>query len=106
MAAARVKNTPFFEEGEGLRNSGSSKGARAAFDFRNAVGILANEFTFGFGAVGFVAFPVASGLLADGLTLGFRSLAVGNAVRLFAHSDTFRAVEHFAAFIRAFNLKK
>jgi hypothetical protein len=51
-----------------------------------------------------VAFPIASGLLAYRFAFWFGSLAVSNAVRLFAYSDALRAVEHFAAFIRAFNL--
>jgi len=104
--AASLVRFSFFEEGEGLSNSGSSLITVATVDFRNAVGIFTDEFTFGFGAVGFVTLPVASGFFAHGFAFRFRSLAVGNAVRLFAHSDTFRAVEHFAAFIRAFNLKK
>ena len=81
----------------------SSHGAGAAVDFRNAVGVLADEFTFGLGAVGLVAFPVASGLLAYRLTFRLGSLAVGDAVRLFADGDALGAVEHLAAFIRAFN---
>jgi len=32
----------FFEEGERLSNSRSSESARAAFDFRNAIGIFAD----------------------------------------------------------------
>ncbi len=87
-----------------MRNSGSSEGTRAAFDFRNAVGVLANQLAFGFGAVGLVAFPVTSGLFAYGLTFRLGSLAVGHAVRLFADGDAFGAVEHFTSFIRAFNL--
>jgi hypothetical protein len=53
-----------------------------------------------------VAFPVAAGFLADGFAFGFRSLAVGDAVGLLANSHAFRAVEEFAAFIRAFNLRE
>ena len=93
----------FLEEGEGLSNSRSSQSARAAFDFRHTVGVLANKLALGFGAVGLVAFPVASGFFADGFAFGFGGLAVSDAVRLFADGDTLRAVEHFATFIRAFN---
>jgi len=93
-----------FEEGEGLRNSGGSQGAGAALDFGDTVGVLADQLTFGLGTVGLVAFPVASGLLAHGLAFGFGSLAVGNAVGLFADGDALGAVEHFASFIRAFDL--
>ena len=93
----------FLEEGEGLSNSRSSQSARAAFDFRHTVGVLANKLALGFGAVGLVAFPVASGFFAYGFAFGFRSLAVSNAVRLFADGNTFRAVKHFTTFVRAFN---
>ena len=86
-----------------MRNFRGSHSAGAAVNFGNAVGVFAYEFTFGFGAVGFVAFPVTFGFLADGLAFWFGSLAVSNAVRLFADSDAFRAVEHFASFIGAFN---
>ena len=51
-----------------------------------------------------MTFPVASGLFADWLAFGLGSLTVSNAMRLFAHSYTFRTVEHLASFIRAFNL--
>ena len=93
----------FLEEGEGLSNSGGSKSARAALDFRNTVGVLTNELTLGFGAVGLVAFPVASRFFADGFTFRLGGLAVSDAVGLLADGDTLGAVEHFAAFIRAFD---
>lgn len=51
-----------------------------------------------------MAFPVALGLLADGLALGFGSLAMGDAMGLFADSNALRAVEQLAAFVRALNL--
>ncbi len=92
----------FLEEGEGLSNSGSSKGARAAFNFRNTIGVFANQLALGLRTVGFMTFPVAFGLLTDWFTLGFRSLAVSDAMRLFANCDTLRAVEHFASFVWAF----
>jgi hypothetical protein len=91
----------FLEEGEGRRESRSTNGTRAALNFRSTVRVLANQFTFGFRASGFVAFPVALGLFTDGFALRFRSLAMGDAVRLFANSDALRAVEHFAAFVGA-----
>jgi hypothetical protein len=51
-----------------------------------------------------MAFPIAFRFFADSLTFWFRGLAVGYTVRLFANRDALRAVEHFAAFIRAFYL--
>ena len=86
-----------------MSNSGSSQSARAAFNFRNAVRIFANKFAFGFGAVGLVAFPVAFRFFANRFAFRLGSLAMSNAVRLFADSYAFRAVKHFTAFIRAFD---
>jgi len=77
--------------------------ARAAFYFRSAVWIFANQFTFWLRAAGFFAFPITFRLLADGFTFGFRGLTVSYAVRLFADSYTFWAVVLFAAFVGAFN---
>jgi hypothetical protein len=91
----------FLEEGKRIGDSRSSHSARAAFDFRNTVGIFADKFALGFGAVWFVAFPVTLWLFAYGLALGFRSLAVSNAVRSFAYSDTLWAVEQLASLVRA-----
>ena len=91
----------FLKEGERLSNSRRAHSARAALNFRSTVGVLADQFTFGFRAGGFVAFPVALGLFTDGFALRFRSLAVGDAVRLLADSDALRTVEHFAAFVGA-----
>ena len=93
----------FFKERERLSNSGSSQSARAAFNFRNAVGVFTNKFAFGFRAIGFVAFPVAFGFFANWLTFWLGSLAMSNAMGLFADSYAFRAVKHFTTFIRAFN---
>ena len=86
-----------------MGNSGSSEGARAALNFRHAVGVLTDELALGLGAVGLVAFPVTSGLFTDGFAFGLGSLAVCDTVRLFADGDALRAVEHFATFIRAFD---
>jgi hypothetical protein len=99
--AAVLVGFGFLEEGEWLGNAGSTHGALAAFDFRNAVGIFTDKFALGFRAVGFVAFPVALGFLADRLAFWFGSLAVGDAVRLFANCNALGAVEHFAAFVGA-----
>jgi len=101
--AALILFFSFFEEWERLSNSRSSQSAWAALNFRNAIRIFANKFAFGFGAVGFVAFPIAFGFFANRFTFWFRSLAMSNAMRLFANSYTFRAIKHFTAFIRAFN---
>jgi hypothetical protein len=94
----------FFEEWERLSNSRSTHSARAAFYFRNTVRVFANQFTFRFGALGFVTFPVTFGFFTNWFTFRFGSLAVSNAVGLFADSNTFRAVKHFASFIRALDL--
>jgi hypothetical protein len=50
-----------------------------------------------------VAFPVTFGFFANWFAFWFGGLAVGDAVWLFAYGDTFRAVEKFATFVRAFN---
>jgi hypothetical protein len=102
-SAASLVLLSFLEEGEGRGNSRGSSSARAALNFRSAIRIFTNKFALGFRAVGFMTFPVALGFLADSLALRFRSLAVSYAMRLLANCDTFRAVEHFAAFIRAFD---
>jgi len=101
--AALVLFLSFFEEGERLGNSRSSESARAAFNFRNAIGIFANKFALGFGAVGLVAFPVAFRFFANRFTFRLRSLAVSNTMRLFADSNALRAIKHFTSFIRALN---
>ncbi len=101
--AAIILLFSFFEEGERLSNSRSSQSARAAFNFRNAIRIFANKFALGFGAVRFVAFPVAFRFFADRFAFRLGSLAMGNAMRLFADSYAFWAVKHFTAFIRAFD---
>ena len=86
-----------------MSNSGSSQSAWTTLDLRDTVGVLANQLTLGFGAVGLVAFPVASRFFADGFTFRLGGLAVSDAVGLFADGHTFRTVEHFTTFIRAFN---
>ncbi len=101
--AAVLVGLGFLEEGEGLGHSGSSEGTRAAFNFGDAVGVLADQLALGFGAVGLVALPVAFGFLADGFTFRLGSLAVSDAVGLLADGDALGAVEHLAAFVGAFN---
>jgi len=101
--AALVLLFSFFKERERLSNSGCSKRARAALNFRNAIGIFANKFAFGLGAVGFVAFPIAFRFFAYRFAFWFRSLAMSYAMRLFANSYALRAIKHFASFIRAFD---
>ena len=51
-----------------------------------------------------MAFPVATRFFAYSFAFWFWRLTMGDAVRLLANSDAFRAVEHFAAFVGAFNL--
>ncbi len=94
----------FLEEGEGLSDSGGSHSAGAALNFRHAVGVFTDKFALGFGTGRLVAFPVASGFLANGFTLRLGGLAVSDAMRLFADSHTLGAVEEFTAFVRAFDL--
>jgi len=42
--------------------------------FGFTIGVFADELTFGFGTIGFGAFPVASGVFTNGFTFRFRSL--------------------------------
>jgi len=101
--AAVFVSFSFLKEWERLSNARSTHSALAAFNFRNAIGIFANKFALGFGAVGFMAFPVAFRFFADRLAFWFRSLAVGDAVRLFANSNALGAVKHFTTFVGAFD---
>jgi hypothetical protein len=101
--AALILFFSFFKEGEWLSNSRSSKCARTAFYFRNTIRIFTNEFTFRFRTGGFVAFPVTFRFFTNWFTFWFRSLAMSNAMWLFANSYTFWTVKHFTSFIRAFN---
>jgi len=78
--------------------------ALAAFQLRSTGGVFANQFTFGFGAFGFVAFPVASGFFTNGFAFGFGDLTMGNAMGGFANSDTFRTIFHFTSLIGAHDL--
>ena len=50
-----------------------------------------------------MAFPVTFGFFANWFAFWFRSLAMCNAMGLFADSDALGAVEHFTSLIRAFN---
>ena len=50
-----------------------------------------------------MAFPVTSWFFAYSFAFWLRSLAVSNAMGLFADSYALRTVEHFASFIWAFN---
>ena len=51
-----------------------------------------------------MAFPVASGFLADSLAFWLRGLAMGNAVGLLADSYALGAVEHLTSLVWAFDL--
>merc|ERR1712151_1024064 len=93
----------FLEEWERLSNFRSSHSTRAAINFRDTVGIFTNEFALGFGASGFVAFPVTFRFFAYWFAFWFGSLAMSNAMGLFANSDALRAVKHFTSFVWAFN---
>jgi hypothetical protein len=101
--ATLVISLSLLEEGIRRGNSRSSNSAGAALNFRSTVGIFTDEFALRLGALRFVTFPVAFGFLADSLTLRLRSLAMSDTMGLLANSDTFRAVKHFATFIRALN---
>jgi len=50
-----------------------------------------------------VAFPIALGFFTDWLAFWLGCLTMGNAMGLFADSNTFWAIEHFATFIWAFD---
>jgi len=91
----------FFEHRDS--NSNNTSGTRATFSFRFTGGVFTNEFTFGFGAFGFVAFPVTSGFFTDGFTFGFGGLTMGNTVGLFTDGNTFRAVFGFTGLVGTFN---
>jgi len=101
--AALILLFSFFEEWERLSNSRSSESARAAFNFRNAIGIFAYKFALWFGAIGLVTFPVAFGFFTNRFTFGLGSLAMSDAMRLFANSNALGAIEHFASFIGTFD---
>jgi hypothetical protein len=93
----------FFEEHNSFE--GGTVGVTfTAFDLGSASGVFANKLTFGFGAFGFVAFPVTFGFFTDGFTFGFGDLAMGDTVRRFTDGDTFGAVFHFACFFGAHDL--
>ena len=94
----------FFKEWEWLRYSRGSQSTWAAFDFRNAIGVFADQLAFRFRACRFLAFPVAFWFFTDWFAFWFRCLTVGNAMGLLAYSNTFWAVEHFTAFVWAFYL--
>ena len=106
-AASRVLFS-FFEEKDGGLSQGGSVAA-AAGNFRFTIRILADKLAFWLGALRLGAFPIASRLFTDSLALRFRGLhkiaylAMGDAVRLFAYSHTFRAVLSLAGLIRAFD---
>ena len=51
----------------------------------------------------FFAFPIAFWFFANWFAFWFGCLAVSDAMGLFAYSNAFRAVKHFAAFIWAFD---
>jgi len=93
-----------FLEKHGVSKRGSVSVTFAAFNLGSASGVFTNQFTFRFGAFGFVAFPVTSGFFTNSFTFGFRDLAVSNTVRRFADSDTFRAVFSFTGFFGAHDL--
>jgi len=71
---------------------------------RSTGGVFADEFALGFGAFGFVAFPVASGFFTNGFAFGFGDLTMGHAMRRFTNSDTFGAIFHFTGLIGTHDL--
>ena len=101
--AAILISLSFLKEWERLSNSGCTERAWAALNFRNAIRILENKLAFGLRTLRLVAFPIAFRFFTNWLAFVFGCLAVSDAMRLFADSYAFRAVKHFAAFIRAFN---
>ena len=93
----------FLKERERLSNSWRAKRTWAALNFRNTIRIFANKLALGLRAVRLVAFPITFRFFANRLTFWLRSLAVSDAMRLFANSNALGTVEHFAAFIRTFD---
>jgi len=94
----------FFENGEGSCNKGGDLAfAFAALNLGSASRVLANKLALGFGALGFVALPIAIGLLANCFANRLGDLAVSHAVRLLARVNAFRAVLRLASFIWAPN---
>ena len=51
-----------------------------------------------------MTFPVTTRFFADSFTFWLRCLAVSYAMRLFAHGNAFRTIEHFTSFVWAFYL--
>ena len=94
----------FLEERERSRYLRSSHGAGTAIHLRNAIWVLADQFTFWFRAIWLVALPIAPWLFTNRLTFWLWRLAVSHAMWLLANSHTFRAVEHLAALIGTFDL--
>ena len=68
---------------------------------RSASGVFTNQLTFGLGTKWLRTLPVAIGLGTYRFALGFGRLAVGYTVGGFANVHAFRAVCHFASFVRA-----
>jgi len=71
---------------------------------RSTGGVFADKFAFGFGAFGFVAFPVTSGFFTNGFTFGFGYLTMGNTMGRFTDGNAFGAIFHFTSLIGAHNL--
>jgi hypothetical protein len=92
----------FFKEWEWLSNSGSSQSTWAALNFRYAIGVFADQLAFRLRACRLLTFPITFWFLTDWLAFWLRCLAMSNAMGLLAYSNTFRAVEHFTAFVWAF----
>jgi len=91
----------FLKERERTGCSCSSSIALAAFNFRRAIWIFADQLAFWFRAIWFVTFPVTLGLFTDGLALRLRCLAMCHAMWSFADCYTFWAVKHLASFVWA-----
>ena len=102
-AASRI-TFRFFKEREWCRDSRLAHRTRATINFWNAIWVFTHQFTFWLWAVGFVAFPITSGLLAHRLAFRLGGLAVSHTMWLLAYRNTFWAIKHFTSFIWAFNL--
>jgi hypothetical protein len=93
----------FLKKRKRLTNNRHSIGTRTTLNLWCTIWIFANQLTFRFRALWFMAFPIAFRFFTHRFTFGFRCLTMCNTMWLFTYSNAFRAISSFASFIRAFN---
>jgi hypothetical protein len=93
----------FLKERERLSNSRSTHSTRAAFNLRNTIRVLTDKLALRLRASWLMTFPITSRLFTYSFTFRFRCLAVSDAMRLLANSNTFWAIKHFTSLVRTFN---